>query len=144
MTTKWINVLRPSFSRIFQEIHQTSRVTLFFQRKKRFKKWWKLHILSCFEDHSYIEIRLPDGNPKSCKMTPKCMTNHREILLYGNITRLPRPEFCPHLVRRLPLLHERKRSFLFIVGCIQNQNHINTTPKSSRVSRFFSRSRKKV
>ena len=30
-------------------------------------------------DHSYKEIRLPNGIPKSCKMTPKCMTNHREI-----------------------------------------------------------------
>ena len=26
-----------------------------------------------------MEIRLPDGSPKSCKMTPKCMTNHREM-----------------------------------------------------------------
>ena len=79
MTTKWIICLRPSFSFIFQEIHQTSPVTRFFQRKKRFKKWWKLRVLSCFEDHSYIEIRLPDGSSKSCKMTPKCITNHREM-----------------------------------------------------------------
>ena len=79
MTTKWIIALRPSFVFIFQEIHQTSRVTWFFQRRKRFRKWWKLRILSCSVDHSYMEIRLPDGIPKSCKMTPKCMTNHREI-----------------------------------------------------------------
>ena len=37
--------------------------------------------MSCFEEHSYTEIRLPDGRPKSCKMTPKCITNHREIIM---------------------------------------------------------------
>ena len=24
---------------------------------------------------------LPDGSPKSCKMTPKCITNHREMTM---------------------------------------------------------------
>ena len=81
MTTKWIMFLRASFIFIFQKIHQTSRITRFFQRKKRFKKLWKLRVLSCFEDHSYIEIRLPDGSSKSCKMTPKCITNQREMTM---------------------------------------------------------------
>ena len=79
MTTKWIIFLRPNFILIFQKIHQTSPVTRFFQRKKRFKKWWKLRVLSCFEDDSHTEIRLPDGSSKSCKITPKCNTNHREM-----------------------------------------------------------------
>ena len=79
MTTKWIIFLRPNFVFIFQKIHQTSPITRFFQRKKRFKKWWKLRVLSCFEDDSYTEIRLPDGSSKSCKINPKCNTNHREM-----------------------------------------------------------------
>ena len=76
-----MNFLRPNFIIIFQEIHQTSPITWFFQCKKRFKKWWKLRVLSCFEDDSHTEIRLPDGSLKSCKITPKCntCTNHREM-----------------------------------------------------------------
>ena len=35
--------------------------------------------MSCFDDHSYIDIKLPNGSPKSCKITPKCMTNQREM-----------------------------------------------------------------
>ena len=69
---------RHSFTRNCQEILQASQVIRISQCKKRFKKRSKLRVLSYFEDHSYIEIRLPDGTPKSCKITPKCMTNHRE------------------------------------------------------------------
>ena len=81
MTTKWITFLRPNFITIFQEIHQTLQVSRFFQREKRFKKWWKLRVLSCAEDHSYTEIKLPNGCTKSCKMTPKCITNQREMTM---------------------------------------------------------------
>ena len=79
MATKWIICLRQNFSFIFQKIHQTSQVSRFFQRKKRVKKSCKLRVLSCFEDDSHTEIRLPDGSLKSCKITPKCNTNHREM-----------------------------------------------------------------
>ena len=81
MTRKWITFLRPSFTTIFQKIQLTSRVTVFFPYKKRFKMWWKLRVLSCFDDHSYTEIKLPTGYTKSCKMTPKCITNQREMTM---------------------------------------------------------------
>ena len=63
--------LRKSFSFIFQEIQLTSPRFQFLRCQKRVKKWWKLRVLTCSEDHSYTEIRLPDGCPKSCKTTPK-------------------------------------------------------------------------
>ena len=42
------------------------------------------------------------------------------ILLYGKITRLPRPEFCPHVARRRSHLHSRKRHFLITFGWTRN------------------------
>ena len=35
----------------------------------------------CIRDSSYTEIRHPDGCTKSCKMTPKCITNQREMTM---------------------------------------------------------------
>ena len=62
---------RYSFRFIFQDIHQTFPLPLFFPCQKRFKKWSKLQFLNCFMGHSYTLNRLPDGYAKSCKVTPK-------------------------------------------------------------------------
>ena len=50
-----------------------------FPTQKTFQKVMKITRLSCFEDDSRTEIRLPDGSLKSCKINPKCNTNHREM-----------------------------------------------------------------
>jgi len=42
------------------------------------------------------------------------------ILLYGKISTVPRPEFCPHFARHRTHLHLGKRRFLIIFGCAQN------------------------
>ena len=78
MAQNWITFLRSSFISIFH-IQKSSRVTVFFPYKKRLKKWRKLHVLSCSEEHWYTEIRLSNGCPKSCKITPKCIENHRKM-----------------------------------------------------------------
>ena len=56
------------------------------------------------------------------------------MLLYGKITRLPRPEFCPHFARRRTHLHYWERRFL----------HILLTPLTNRLSGAVFRGRKKM
>ena len=141
MTTKWLIFLRPSFMFIFQKIHQTSRLTWFLQRKKRFKKWWKLRILSCFEDHSYTEIRLPDGSPKSCKMTPKCITNHREMSMKkyrfrscNAQKRTPSTDLQNYMKTRSLLSY--RCCFAYAMDAKIVQNHWNFTMKSPQKVRM--------
>ena len=66
-----------------------------------------------------------------------------KVLLYGKITRLPRPDFCPHVARRRSHLHSRKRDFLITFGWTRNPRIYDPySPIGSR-STFFARSRKK-
>ena len=54
------------------------------------------------------------------------------------ITRLPRPEFCPHFARRRIHLHCWERRFLPILGvCAEGLNVIILTHKSLPWIRFF-------
>ena len=70
-------------------------------------------------------------------------TNYFSILLYGKITRLPRPEFCPHFARRRTHLHSRKRRFLPILGWTQNRKLYDRHSQIVSGITFFSRSREK-
>ena len=60
----------------------------------------------CISNIIYVELRTLQAS-KHIK---------RRILLYGKITRLPMPEFCPHLARRRTHLHSGKRRFLLFWG----------------------------
>ena len=71
MAPKWITFSRPSFIFFFQEIRKATVGARFLRAQKRFKKWWKLRILTCSNKHSHTQIMLPHGYPKSCKMTRK-------------------------------------------------------------------------
>ena len=125
------SLLRPSFTLIFQKIPLTSQVTVFFQYKKRFKKWWKLRVLSCAEDHSYTEIKLPNGCTKSCKMTPKCITNQREMTMKKHKFR------CCNAQKRTPSTELRTcmktRSLLSFPCCVAQKTNFQNHPKSSRI-----------
>ena len=59
----------------------------------------------------------------------------KTILLHGKITRLPRPEFCPHFARRRIHLHFWERRFLVIFKG-------RGMPKFASLNTFFSRSGK--
>ena len=79
MAPKVITLLRIRISSFFQRIQQTSRRIRFLPCQKRIKKWWKSRVLTSSENHSHTENRPPDGYPKSCKMTPKWIKNHRKM-----------------------------------------------------------------
>ena len=127
MTRKWITFLRPSFTFIFQKTQLTSRVTVFSRTQKCFKKWWKSRVLGCSEDHSHIEIRLPDGCTQSCKMTPKCITNQREMTMKEHRFR------CYNAQKRTPSTELRNcmktRSLLSFPCCVAQK----TISRSSKV-----------
>ena len=131
MTRKWITFLRSTFSFIFQKIQQTSRVTVFFLYKKRLKKWRKLHVLSCSEEHSYTEIRLSNGCPKSCKITPKCIENHRKMNTKKCGFR------CCNGQKRTSSLHLQKymktRSFLYFPVLLCLHHGRKNRSKSSKI-----------
>ena len=79
MARNWIIFFAIKFYFYFSENPKIVTGNGIFPYKKRLKKWRKLHVLSCSEEHSYTEIRLSNGCPKSCKITPKCIENHRKM-----------------------------------------------------------------
>ena len=131
MAHNWITFLRSSFSFIFQKIQKSSRVTVFFPCKKRLKKWRKLHVLSCSEEHSYTEIRLSNGCPKSCKITPKCIENHRKMNTKKCGFR------CCNGQKRTSSLHLQKymktRSFLYFPVLLCLHHGRKNRSKSSKI-----------
>ena len=98
--------------------------------------------MSCSEDHSYTEIRHPDGCTKSCKMTPKCITNQREMTMKKHKFR------CCNAQKRTPSTELRTcmktRSFLSFPCCVAQktnfkiiQSHREFIPNARREAGQF-------